>query len=96
MYTANSSDYLTSAATSANPFSIYNRVTRALSNSTLAGREGGFFDRLRKLFGGSKTTKDHRSSYMMTPQPNITFQQLIALHAQLAAVSWWLALMCTF
>ncbi|XP_071536445.1 uncharacterized protein [Panulirus ornatus] len=85
MYTANSSDYLTSAATSTNPFSIYNRVTRALSNSTLAGQDGGFFNQLRKLFGVSKTTKDHRSSYMMTPQPNITFQQLMALHAQLSA-----------
>ncbi|KAK7079298.1 hypothetical protein SK128_011481 [Halocaridina rubra] len=90
VYSANSNEYLTSAATS-NPYSVYNRVTRAISNSTIGrgGRgHGGFLYKLRGLLGRTSKTrkKDGRvPSYMMTSHPTLNFQQLMALHAQLSA-----------
>lgn len=89
VYTANSSEYLTATATS-NPFSVYNRVTRALSNSTIGkgrGGHGGILDRLRGLLGrpSKANTKNRIPSYMMTSHPTLNFQQLMALHAQLAS-----------
>ncbi|XP_068228652.1 mucin-2-like isoform X2 [Palaemon carinicauda] len=87
VYSANSNEYLTSAAASSNPYSVYNRVTRVLSNSTL-GRRGGksILDRLRGIFGRQTkgNSKNRIPSYMMTSHPTLNFQQLMALHAHLS------------
>ncbi|XP_064114672.1 mucin-2-like isoform X1 [Macrobrachium nipponense] len=88
VYSANSNEYLTSAAASSNPYSVYNRVTRVLSNSTLGRRGGrGILNRLRGIFGRKTNgkSKNRVPSYMMTSHPTLNFQQLMALHAHLSA-----------
>ncbi|XP_069955371.1 mucin-2 isoform X3 [Cherax quadricarinatus] len=83
-YTATSSDYLTLSGTSTTPFSIYNRVTRALSSSTLGRRQMGWLGRIRRALGGSRMAKSHRSTHTLPEQQTLTLQQLMALHAQLS------------
>ena len=53
-YTNNSSEYLTGQG-HAFPYSMYNRVTRALSNS-ISKRKGGVFDRFKKLVSSSSSS----------------------------------------
>ncbi|XP_042242419.1 uncharacterized protein LOC121879718 isoform X2 [Homarus americanus] len=92
-YTASSRDYLTSAVPST-PFSIYNRVTRAISNSTMAAAArdggGGLLSRIRNVFGGrrgggARKGKERRPPYMMSQEPSLTLQQLMALHTHLSS-----------
>nr|XP_045594534.1 mucin-12-like isoform X4 [Procambarus clarkii] len=84
VYTASSSDYLTSSGASNTPFSIYNRVTRALSNSTLGRQQVGWLGRVRRALGGSRAAMTRRSAHTPPTQPTLTLQQLMALHAQLS------------
>ncbi|XP_069983321.1 mucin-2 isoform X2 [Penaeus vannamei] len=92
---SSSNEYLAAGAVPAtvntNPFSMYNRVTRALSNSTLGRRSEGILGRLRKLVGGGGSSAAKKNGagippFMMAAQPGtLNFQQLLALHAQLSA-----------
>ncbi|XP_042856934.1 mucin-5AC-like [Penaeus japonicus] len=92
---SSSNEYLAAGAVPAtvntNPFSMYNRVTRALSNSTLGRGSEGILGRLRKLVGGGGSSSSKKNSagippFMMAAQPGtLNFQQLLALHAQLSA-----------
>ncbi|XP_037788897.1 LOW QUALITY PROTEIN: SH3 domain-containing protein C23A1.17-like [Penaeus monodon] len=91
---SSSNEYLTAGAVPAtvntNPFSMYNRVTRALSNSTLGRRSEGILGRLKKLVGGGGSSAAKKNAgippFMMAAQPGtLNFQQLLALHAQLSA-----------
>ncbi|XP_063588470.1 mucin-5AC-like isoform X2 [Penaeus indicus] len=92
---SSSNEYLTAGAVPAtvntNPFSMYNRVTRALSNSTLGRRSEGILGRLKKLVGGGGSSAAKKNGagippFMMAAQPGtLNFQQLLALHAQLSA-----------
>ncbi|CAL4066926.1 unnamed protein product [Meganyctiphanes norvegica] len=94
VYTANSNEYLTSDLQASNPFNVYNRVTRALSNSSVgrmsAMGKGGIFGRLKNLFGG--TQKSHQQSqrvpsHLLTQNPTMNLQQLMALQTHLATSS---------
>ena len=89
LYTASSSDYLTTAHLHSRPFSALNRVTRALSNSTLGAVGGsGLVGRLQKVFGRARTTRTRHGKRQQNQQPTtLTLQQLMALHAQLSVVS---------
>lgn len=89
LYTASSSDYLTASHLHSRPFSALNRVTRALSNSTLGAVGGsGLVGRLQKVFGRARTTRARRGKRQPAEQPTaLTLQQLMALHAQLSVVS---------
>ncbi|XP_050738658.1 nascent polypeptide-associated complex subunit alpha, muscle-specific form-like isoform X2 [Eriocheir sinensis] len=86
LYTASSSDYLTASHLHSRPFSALNRVTRALSNSTLGAVGGsGLVGRLQRVFGRARTTRARRGKREPTEQPTaLTLQQLMALHAQLS------------
>lgn len=89
LYTASSSDYLTTSHLHSRPFSALNRVTRALSNSTLGAVGGsGLVGRLQKVFGRARTTRTRQGKRHHAQQPTtLTLQQLMALHAQLSVVS---------
>ncbi|XP_063879067.1 uncharacterized protein LOC135110561 isoform X1 [Scylla paramamosain] len=86
LYTASSSDYLTASHLHSRPFSALNRVTRALSNSTLGAVAGnGLVGRLQKVFGRARTTRTQHGKRHKNQQPTtLTLQQLMALHAQLS------------
>ncbi|XP_045101179.1 uncharacterized protein LOC123498107 isoform X2 [Portunus trituberculatus] len=86
LYTASSSDYLTASHLHSRPFSALNRVTRALSNSTLGAVGGnGLVGRLQKVFGRARTTRTQHGKRHKNQQPTtLTLQQLMALHAQLS------------
>ena len=89
-YTNNSSEYLTSqhnlpAGFSALPYSMYNRVTRAFSNSLSKHKGGGVLHKFRKLIGGSSSSScsSKAPSYMLPQHPTYGLRQLMTRQQQL-------------